>query len=321
MSVELNLNADSLPPVYVAAYADKGYFQHAVVMCASVERHANPNRPYEIFLFYSDCNDHLLEKARKSFGRFRPNVNVLLIELEEDGLQKLEAKKAYLSGSIYNKIYVFMFLPKYVEKILFLDSDIVVRADVSNLFDMGLKGRLLAAVREKNALLGETGEEELATLGLASWDDYFNSGVMLIDLVRWREEKVSERAFAFCVHSWHKTRLHDQDAYNAVVNGDWLPVDPRWNPRALNLIHVQGGTDVVMSNREIYESQMEFLIHYSGGDKPWSFRSRHPARKWYRKYLKTTEFSDYKYPDVTVKNVLFMFVWVVKENVHRFSSG
>jgi hypothetical protein len=74
-------------------------------------------------------------------------------------------------------------------------------------------------------------------------------------------------------------------AYNAVINGDWKMLNPLWNARSLNNVPSICINGLVKAN-EIYARNRQYLIHYSGKDKPWRVPFFHPRKADYRKFRK-----------------------------------
>lgn len=209
-----------------------------------------------------------------------------------------------MNASIYNKILIYDHLPEYVKRVIFIDADIVFSRDPYALYCEDLGDYFIGAVREKFYLIPNIDDGLCKELMLNGYSEYFNSGVMVIELSRWRSEKVCSRALDFATNSRGKTAMHDQDAFNFVISGAWKSISPLWNPRALNEIKNSFGENEILSATEVYDNNLEFIVHFSGYDKPWFYESVHPKKKMYLKALSMTAFSDYNFPDKTLKNWL-----------------
>ncbi len=109
---------------------------------------------------------------------------------------------------------------------MYLDADILVLDDLESLWETDLEGAVVGAVLDgldPKLKHGDPGFEEVPRV-----QDYFNSGVLLIDLGRWREERISERALELLINH-PQSLFSDQDALNIVCDGRWKKLDPRWN--------------------------------------------------------------------------------------------
>jgi hypothetical protein len=173
-------------------------------------------------------------------------------------------------GRLTNATLMKLLLPQHYssryDKILYLDADLAIRDDVSVLFDLEMGDCALAAVGS-GRILSDLRQEEadkvrghFAELGMTAPYRFFNSGVMLMQTSKWLQTRVTERALEYLRRNPELCELPDEDALNAVLDGDFLQLSPIWNasPRRLwahNLVPV--------------------IIHYSGDNKPWKRFLRH----------------------------------------------
>lgn len=287
--------------VVICTFSNKNYMQHTCVMLRSIALLRDINRVYSIFFFYSDCPEELLKKAADEFANEK-NFRLSFIECNTYLKYSSKLKLKHSSMSIYAKVFIYDLLPEYVEKVLFLDSDIVLLNDPAELFDFDIDNHLIGAVQDyyyKNAPF-----EMKEALNLYSEDDYFNSGVMLVNVCRWKKEKISEKSIQFMVDQGHRTMFHDQDGFNFAIKGDWKRLSPFWNPNSRNVIRTENGETIEITSKEIYQHGMAKLVHYIGSNKPWLYMSDHLMKHHYLEILSKTQFADYNYPDKTVRNII-----------------
>jgi lipopolysaccharide biosynthesis glycosyltransferase len=138
------------------------------------------------------------------------------------------------------------------DRLLYLDVDIEIRGDVAPLFNLDLQGRVLAAAT------AHAPEAHYRALGMTPPYRYFNSGVMLIDVARWNAERIGERTLQFIERNAAICKLPDEDALNAVIDGQILVLSPIWNFRA-DLILLRRTEPLVTP----------VICHYDGPQKPW----------------------------------------------------
>ena len=91
-----------------------------------------------------------------------------------------------------SRLFIGTLLPKTVKRVLYLDCDTVVVQSIGNLWNLDLKGHVAGAVMEPT--IYQVVKQEI---GLKEQDPYFNSGVLLIDLERWRADGVEKRLLDF----------------------------------------------------------------------------------------------------------------------------
>jgi lipopolysaccharide biosynthesis glycosyltransferase len=121
-----------------------------------------------------------------------------------------------------------------VERVVYLDSDIVVAGAIDELFAIDLNDRPVAAVRDNfiPTVGSYAGVASYEALGLPADTPYLNSGVLVIDVRRWTEEGIGARSMGYLAeHSssaWSVT-YPDQEALNVALAGDWLELPAEWN--------------------------------------------------------------------------------------------
>ncbi len=300
--------------VNIVTYADGLYLQHACIMLMSLQDVISKTRDYKAYVFYSNCEEEAINKTKKSLSSFLPkNVSFQLIHCDFGLETKIKSKKEYLNASIYDKILIYEYLPDKVKKIVFFDADIVLKKDPAPLFDLELDRNYLAAVRDQ---VYETfsGEAKF-TLDIQA-HQYFNSGVMLVDVERWRNDNISQNSLKFALEKWDKTPFHDQDAFNFVVKGKWLEISPLWNPRISNKIINSDGQTVIYDKMTVYRLNLSYLVHYSGPQKPWKYMTFHPRKKDYLKYLRVSKFKNYKFPDFNFINFIKKQILNIRRKIY-----
>jgi lipopolysaccharide biosynthesis glycosyltransferase len=172
-----------------------------------------------------------------------------------------------------------VFLPQLLpmlDRVLYLDCDTLVVDDLSELWDLDLEGRYLGAVN--NAF--EPGMERHATdLGLRSAADYFNSGVLLLNLERMRADGVTG-AILECART-RPLIWPDQDALNLVLGARRLPLDPRWN--CMNVLFYGSAPTAFSAGVARAAAARPAILHFEGPQmaKPWHYLNRHPRRSEY----------------------------------------
>jgi lipopolysaccharide biosynthesis glycosyltransferase len=175
-----------------------------------------------------------------------------------------------------------------VERVVYLDADTLVRHSVLPLWN-ALDDAPIAAVAN---VTEPAMYPHLRSLGLDDPKNYFNAGVLVINLAAWREERVTD----------HLTRLalsrplpwYDQDALNVVFADRWKRLHPRWN--AMNSLwgwpdHAQR----IFTHDELGAARDEpAVVHFEGPPiaKPWHYLSQHPFRDEYRVALGQTAWAN-----------------------------
>jgi lipopolysaccharide biosynthesis glycosyltransferase len=140
-----------------------------------------------------------------------------------------------------------------VERAIYLDADVLVRAPLAPLFDIELHDRPFAAVPDvEHPTHGSRGAVYTMAAGTEPSRPYFNTGVLVIDVRRWEGAKVRERVDGVINGNRLPLEYVDQDALNAVLDDQWVELDGVWN---------------VPAN---VATQAARIVQFIGGSKPWN---------------------------------------------------
>jgi hypothetical protein len=173
----------------------------------------------------------------------------------------------HTSVASYYRLLLPDAVPPEIDKLIYLDCDLVVLRDIAALWDIDVGNAPLLAVpelsRAARLVSSEEGIRRHRDVGLADDHLQFNSGVMLINLRVWREEHVALRAFAYLRAAGNGVRWQDQEALNVVTAGRWRPLDSRWN---VTMHAFRGAADAEAAKRLLAGP---FIVHYNTVQKPW----------------------------------------------------
>ena len=179
-----------------------------------------------------------------------------------------------------------------LDRVIYLDADIVVLESLSGLWRCDLGEAVLGAVRDAVSpwAAGPIGTH-WRDLGLAPDSPYFNAGVLLVSLSAWRKEQVVQAA-ADILRA--KALVYgDQDALNAVTQGCWRELPRRWNVQTMDLA---GRTIGWALMRDKIESALAepAIIHYTTPGKPWWIGSPHPHADLWFEHLDRTAWAGWR---------------------------
>ena len=127
------------------------------------------------------------------------------------------------SLSQYARLFVSSVLPADLERVLYLDCDIVINQSLDELWNLDMHGKTIAALKDAFS------KWYRANIDLKPTDIMFNSGVMLIDLKRWKDQKIEKRLMKFIASKNGRIQQGDQGALNAVLSHDTYCFEPRFN--------------------------------------------------------------------------------------------
>ena len=279
--------------IYVAFSTDEHYVQHAAVAMASVLEYTAQSSRLHFFLFFETLSSSAVSRVRQTVEGYGASIDFCPISADVDTSYYVSGQ---LSKAIYYRLRIPELLPPAVDRVLYLDCDLLVRADIAELWSMDMQGKPVAAVPDFGIMAScREWENKQRDLGFSVDDLYFNSGVLLMDVVAWRTYRYGERVAEFA--ATHEYRHHDQDALNLVFHRNWMPLPLRWNviPPVWQLF-----LKVLLRGRfriPALEARAHIAIHHhAGGYKPWEYEEYDGFNDVYYRLLKKTAFWDASMP-------------------------
>ena len=207
---------------------------------------------------------------------------------------KREDQPGYITKSAYNRLFAASMLPKDVEKIIYLDGDIVVRKSLRPLWDIEIDGYAVGVVNDMHELKHIQSQR----LPYDMKDGYFNSGVLLINVKYWREHNCMALFDEITEKHQDVLTLHDQDVLNIAFHDKkkWLPVTYNMqngflykNQKLWIVPEIEDALNVMKHDPAV--------VHFSTWDKPWKLECFHPYCKDWRRYFFRSVWRNYRLTD------------------------
>ncbi len=278
--------------IAMIAAADRRYAEPLMALTASVLAHLGPRCRVELHL----VNDWSAAQRAEFSARF---AGTRLTPVWIDGAALPVGPgwlaPAHLGAPAFWRMFAGRFVGARFDRAVYVDADVILRRCLSELHDADLAGKTIGAVRDyalpEHHLSGGVASAEI---GLDPMLPYFNSGVMVLDLARWRRERVEERLVAYASVPGRRLPFADQDALNAVLAFDWRPLDPRWNRQsAIDHLHGRPMCPPFPLRVRLAIRAAAFAVHASGGPKPWEAGYegffREPFLRWQRAPRRTLQ--------------------------------
>jgi len=280
---------------------DNNYVQHCCVTMTSILLH---NENVRFFIFtegLSSDNVSVLKNQSEKYGG-----NLEIITVYSDVIKKMPMPSCasdHISVATYYRLFVSSLLPADIERIIYLDCDIIVRGDLSVLWAMDIDRYALAAVYQNNEW--SDGADSWNRLSISRNTGYFNAGVLLINLKYWRDNNVEERLLGYIANNYDLIHSHDQDTLNAVLGNEMCPLDCSYNflPNFyMNMLELSFPDKVDYAQKIPIVKKNPTIVHYVYKPKPWESGCNHPLRKEYYKYLNYTPWKGWK-PKINFKSI------------------
>lgn len=275
--------------VHCAFSTDENYAQHCAGAMASVLANS-PDLAFHFHLIQDALPLDTLERLRTTIASFT-NGTLSVHTLESSTFSHFRVDD-HITLAAYYRLFLPVLLGPEVERIIYLDADLVARHSLRPLWECDMAGHPIAAVYDTH------GEGSAERLGMPANHPYFNSGVLVIDLAAWRARDVLPKFVAYIEANFGRLRYHDQDVLNAVFINDVHYLDLRWNTQVRTRTSDVAGA--VIGTADPFASLADPAIaHFTGNRKPWRFRDHVRFEDEYLRYLARSGFADFRQPDRT----------------------
>ena len=242
---------------------------------------------YLFVLHVSEHNKNELEKLVYIYHR-----NVVFIELQNiNRYFDFEIDTTGWNPIVLARLLLDQLLPEEVERVLYLDGDTIVRGNLHDLYYTNMNGSVIGASLEPTYSI-----DKKNIINMKGYP-YYNAGVLLIDLARWREQGTGKQILDF--YAAHKGNLfsNDQDAINGSQKGRIYTLSPKYN--YFNVFDqysydfLKSLCDYSYIDRSTFnEAKKEpVIVHYLGEERPWREGNHHRFKKDYVQYLSRTSYA------------------------------
>ncbi len=267
------MNIGTQNPVIVCA-ADNRYVRPLVVMLRSLADNLQRYRSVAVWVLDGGISRRNKRRIIASLDPARVRIQWVV---PDDRVLKKVPVFGHVSICTYYRLLLANVLPQDISKVIYLDVDTVVSGDIGEMWDASMQGKSILAVPEEDQTLGGTMDPALVrVLSLNGDAPYFNAGVIVVNLARWRESHFSEQAGNLLERYGANIRYWDQDVLNSLLANDWAALEPKWNQK----VHHLWVGDA--------HSLLPGIVHFASSIKPWDFGVAHAAAPLYFQWLDRT---------------------------------
>lgn len=279
-------------PIHVTLASDDNYARHmGIVVFSLLSNSAQPERLEFHFLDagIAPKNRQHIESIVQAHG-----ASCEFICPDGDIYDDIP-KKRYGVAALF-RLSLGTLLPAEITRVIYLDCDVLAFGDIADLWQQDLGDKTIGAVTN----LGVQSEKRLGVPD----GEYFNSGVLLIDLTKWREQHIGERTLALMQQDTQRLIFPDQDGLNCVLQGKWQHLPLRWNQQpATYSMYEKGKTERGLTSDQFREAiSNPAIVHYLGRNKPWNYMTFHPLKENYWAYLARSPWHDSRTDNISFPN-------------------
>ncbi|RXK85022.1 glycosyltransferase family 8 protein [Chlorobaculum sp. 24CR] len=273
--------------VNIVFATDRNYIQHLAAALVSLLFN-NRDVPFTVSIISSG----MTPKDRRRIDEITKghSCEIRHLTVSDDLFARLATEHPMYPKGIYYRLLIPSLIDE--KRVLYLDSDIIVNGSIQELYNQEFGDAYVCAIEDP-------GFDRHRQLKMDASSRYFNSGMMLINLAKWKATGLQKKVIDFIENNPDAIWFPDQCGLNSVINGQWKKVPLKFNQQSS--IFSEGFDEKFdcFSKEELREARANpIIIHYTGGSKPWHFRNRHPYKSLYWNYLKMTPYRRAIYSDL-----------------------
>lgn len=234
----------------IALITDERFAPYCATTIASVLNNSQEETEFDFYILTGGLSQTVKEKFNGLKAIKDCSINIISIDIDNfKGLPKCN----HIPIESYFRFKLFSLLDG-LDKVIYLDSDMIVLGDIEGLFNTNIDnyyaGMVIDTVKEVGTVLNEVKQK----LQFPVNSDYFNAGVMVINLNKCREDHIESKLFDWAKRNYDKLTWADQDVINVIMHGLIKKLPSKYN--------IQLTAYKPNAEKEI--------IHYCGPDKPWN---------------------------------------------------
>jgi lipopolysaccharide biosynthesis glycosyltransferase len=276
---------------HITAASDENYACHIAALIQSLIN----NHSHDIhFTFHLLSNDILPETLTKLSQNTDDRIDLCIYDISNLHERLPQNIPTTIALTAYARLFLTTILPEDIDRVLYMDCDTIVNGSLEELFTLSLHDKLAGGVLDT---LPDNNAK--TSIGLSPTDPYFNSGILLIELKKWKEENIQEEFINYLLACNGKVHHHDQGIINHVLRDKMFVLPPKYNLTSNFFSHsfhyLSRRNNPFYAQNEIAEAlRFPVIIHYTEGFllRPWVTGSEHPLRSIYLRYKKLTAWED-----------------------------
>lgn len=288
---------------------DDKYLQHAMAMLCSLYEN-NQKHQVMVHILCKDLSDRAKDYINSLSTRY--GNQAIYYSVDERKLQGVQFRKNRpLSMAAYYRLLLSSVLPQDLEKVLYLDCDMIIMRDLQEIFNIELDDYALAATLDTFPF----SQQHRLQLHMEVGERVFCSGIMMVNLKYWRDHNVEPGLLEYAKRHREEVYLHDQDVLNYYFKKKWFLLPPKWN-------HVAG--TLKASRAPQYKSfdmiayaKEPMIYHYASvGMKPW-YAVPTPEKRLYLKYLVLSGFKEASFEEKNLRKSIQLITSTIKYDIKK----
>lgn len=264
--------------------ADNNYAPYMYVTMFSLLENAKDGTFYDFFLMVpSAFSPENTNKINSLKNRYKCDIHFMDMK---DAFSDLKMQIKHITSPTYYRLLAGDLLPQNYDKCIYLDVDVIVRADLSELFSIKLGNNYVAGVNAPGYYFAE--KQNCARLGLPDMRSYINAGVLLMNLAKIRQDNMTAKFMEMAKKNYSS---QDQDVINVACHGKIKLLPPKYNALTYRLKENDPRLKELFTERDINDAiNNPVIIHYADKIKPWQNPEMFMAKYWWKLAAKNPDY-------------------------------
>ena len=285
--------------------SDDNYVKYLAVLLESIKANASASYFYNFYVIddnISEYNKYLIKEIIKTSDNFRIEFIDISMYIKEID-QSIFYTHRHFSKSTYYRFFLARIF-KELDKILYLDLDTICIKDIADLYNVNVDNYYAAVVRDYVVLSFKNRKEYLSDIGISIPDNYFQAGVLLLNLKNLRNNDTEKELISTLIKV-NKPYYVDQDILNIVFQNKVCYIEPNWNVEwSIPILFKNKVTDL---SANLYKEYLKayanpYIIHYCGQYKPENSPSFKYAYEWWKYARKSPYYEEFIYTNLDKKS-------------------
>ena len=265
--------------IIICMACDDNYAPHAAALIASIAENKNEEDHLRFFILSDNLSGAVQQKFHEMAKMW--NFPLTFLDCKDDTFKELPTWRGKYNA--YFRFAIHRLLPGSISKALYLDCDMIATTSLAPLFNTDISGRYAAVVAEAKDSTFTTHNSF-----------YFNSGMMLFNIDKFREDDLERKAIELGIRRFSEIEFPDQDILNELFAGKVIFLPLPWNtilfPAYYHRSVKLSGKPLAFSVDELKAAISDPGIIHFAGFRPWRALCEHPLRHFYWKYARMTPF-------------------------------
>ncbi|MDR2124391.1 MAG: DUF4422 domain-containing protein [Desulfovibrio sp.] len=268
--------------IHVVFAIDENYAQHCAVAICSILDYLHPEQKIQFYIIHCGDLTTNIQQRLSALANNRLNIAFEFPMVDKKYFNILPQNRKHISTATWYRLALHKIIPPYVDKVIYLDADIIVTDSLAKLWEIELDDYFVAGAPD------EGGVVQNRRLGLPAVHVYINAGVCIFNIRKLRSLDADTLFLEILYKNFNNITLQDQDVINLAFTDKILTLPLCWN--ANSRLYTVNTLDHLYSHEEaIYAANNPSIIHFTDCCKPWQAICTHPLKYLYFLYLKKTE--------------------------------